>query len=558
MFIDIQKMPIEFEHLRTRLRIEQSRCLHWGQKVGLVEEMLDEPSKLLQLNHNIVLDILLEIQRSFRSCLAITSKYDPHLPARSPMRPNAVPVTDSNKPTLLQKTLAVWERSGRLAGRIEWSMVKRDSFEKLIARLIQYNDRIESFLDRNALEDVRAMQAQSNLMLLQMTVKVDKLHNLIEALQVSTELDVDAQSTFSRSSTLVESTDGDTQSVVSLAAFKAHYLKIEMSSEPSNLLSIAFDTMGCDGDPRYMGRQMAMLQQQRIWLEWRETADEYLSERQYVQQIDERVKKLAAILSASDKPAAFRSPKCIGFTKAVQDGKPRYALVHEGLVGPDGGEAELVSLRGMLGRKTSAPSLNARIELAGILAASVLYLHAVDWVHKDIRSDSILFMRESNHALRLYKPIIAGFEFSRPALQEEVTVTQDYSPQQALYRHPDLLTRNADRSKKSHDIYSFGLLLAEIGLWQPIEDIVDIEVRRHKAVQVRERMLDNRHYGVISFITERAGRAFSEIVMSCIDGSLTLRDQEGHECDEEDPSIGADMARLFYEKVVMKLKGIRV
>ena len=71
-------------------------------------------------------------------------------------------------------------------------------------------------------------------------------------------------------------------------------------------------------------------------------------------------------------------------------------------------------------------------------------------------------------------------------------------------------------------------------------------------------MLDNKAYRVASSISERVGKSFSEIVIACLDGSLTVQTDDGRECNEEDPSVGADMARLFYDEVVMKLKGIRV
>ena len=556
MFLDVSGMPIEYEHLRTRLRIEQSRCLHWGQEVGLVEDMLDEPSKLLQLNHNLVLDILQEIQRSFRSCLAITSKYDPYLAAQGPNSQMTVsPQIRSTKNSPLQKVLALWERGGRLVGKVEWTMLRKDSFEELILRLIQYNDRIESFLDRSSLEDVREMQVQSNLMLLQMTDKVDSLRILVEAMQIDQGSNTDNSTSLSRSSTLVSRTVENDKSFVSLATFKAHYLKITMEPNPQKSLLIPFETIHFDGDPNYAGRQTAMLGQRPVWLEWRETADAFLKQRRYLQQIDERVQTLASILSAADKPTEFRSPKCIGYTKAEQEGKPRYALVHQNLDIGDGHTTEFVSLRERIEARRGMPSLNKRIELATTIATSVLYLHAVNWVHKDIRSDNILFMRETDQSARLSKPMLAGFEFSRPALPEEVTVTHQYTLEQALYRHPDLLTGSADRSNKSHDLYSLGLLLAEIALWTPIEDIAQVEVRRSKIIHVRSQMLDKQN-GVPSWLAQRVGLKFCDATMSCLDGSLSAG--VGGESNEESPEVSAEMARLLYESVVQKLKSIKI
>ena len=554
MFIDIKDMPADYEHLRTRLRIEQTRCLHWGEKVGLVEDQLDMPSKLLRWNHNLVIDILHEIQRAFRSSFTLTSKYDPYVtPQDLGSSPAPTAVARTTRHPSLQKVLSIWERGGRVAGKIEWSMLRKNSFEKLIVKLIQYNDRIESLLDRSALDDVRAMQAQSNLMLLQMTVQVNELQNLVKAIHIKPTEENEDLMGFSRSSTLVDASQENERSLASLAVFKAHYLRIEMEPAQPGSLLIDFKTLRFNGEPQYAGRQMAFLNGRQLWLEWRETADEFLKHPQYLQQIDERVQKLAAILSAPDKPAAFRSPKCIGYTKVDHGNKPRYALVNEGPDRPDENDVSFVSLRDLLDSDNHTPSLNARAELASMLAASVLYLHSVDWVHKDIRSDNVLFVREPDSTFRLSKPILAGFEFSRPALPEQMTVSHHYPLDQALYRHPDLITGAVERSSKSHDLYSLGLVLAEIALWKPVESIAQIEVRRRMTIHVQSRMLGGQ-YGVPFSLAERTGYRFSDAVMCCIDGSLS----PSHEKDEEKPEVGAEMAQLLYEKVVQVLSSIKI
>lgn len=67
MFLDMRDMPAQYEHLRTRLRVEPVRCLNWGAKVGLVEDLLEEPSKLLELNGSLLQDVLLQIRQTFRA-----------------------------------------------------------------------------------------------------------------------------------------------------------------------------------------------------------------------------------------------------------------------------------------------------------------------------------------------------------------------------------------------------------------------------------------------------------------------------------------------------------
>src|SRR5271170_905829 len=115
IFLDAAGMPENFEHLRVRMRIEQVRLLNWGEKVGLLEDMLEQPSVALQLHRNLIIDILFEIQRLFKGCLKIKEKFDNLVPMRGILTLDAV-VQDSNLVSprgtnaLLRRTLKVLEK----------------------------------------------------------------------------------------------------------------------------------------------------------------------------------------------------------------------------------------------------------------------------------------------------------------------------------------------------------------------------------------------------------------------------------------------------------------
>lgn len=69
-------MPTRYQHLRVRLRIEQTRLLNWGERVGLVEDLLATPSKVLQLRRNLFLDLLLEMQALFKECADVVQPFE--------------------------------------------------------------------------------------------------------------------------------------------------------------------------------------------------------------------------------------------------------------------------------------------------------------------------------------------------------------------------------------------------------------------------------------------------------------------------------------------------
>ena len=550
MFIEAKDMPVAYEHLRTCLGIEQTRCLNWGEKVGLVEELLDQPSTFLRLNYNLVSDILLEVQQAFRSCVNVTEKYDPIVAASSPT--SGLMVSGSRGSNFREKTLSFWRKGGRVAARVEWAMIKKGSFEELIKKLIHLNDRIESFLDRNTLDDLRQAQAQSNLMLLQVTEGIGQLRNLIAAVRFQQTFRPDISQSISRSATLVDE-DGQMDSMISLAAFKARALELNKVTTQASKLELRMNDLAFI-EPSIGPRPFAELRGRKVWVEWRESLEELDAIPAYKKELADRVKELAAILASPNKPPSFRAPDCIGYFLDNSATTQKYALVYDWPLGNSAKGARIMSLRDAFATGLRV-SLNARISLACHLAESLLHLHAVNWLHKGFRSDCILFPATSEWDFNFSDVLISGFEFSRPALPDATTITHVFPVEQDLYRHPDLLEPEPARSKKSYDIYSLGLVLAEIALWQPIEKITGLEVRRSRLQKVKERMLDE-VLGVFYLIAERIGDIYAKVVHRCIAGGEWLGVDPG--ATEEDPEVAADLQRVFHIEIVSKLRTLKV
>jgi serine/threonine protein kinase len=108
------------------------------------------------------------------------------------------------------------------------------------------------------------------------------------------------------------------------------------------------------------------------------------------------------------------------------------------------------------------PSLTKRINLAHAIAQGLMYLHSVNWLHKSLRSNSILFFPTTGADLGYASPIISGFDYARPDFPGEVTERPKAHSKHDIYRHPSTLTGARQRSTKSHDIYSLGIVLIEI------------------------------------------------------------------------------------------------
>lgn len=118
--------------------------------------------------------------------------------------------------------------------------------------------------------------------------------------------------------------------------------------------------------------------------------------------------------------------------------------------------------------------LNHRFRLANNLAASVLYVHSGEFVHKCIKPENILIMTKASappeegfpHVLGL--PFLVGFDRCRPANAHSGKYGE-IKFEDCLYQHPTRWGVTAEEAfAMQHDIYSLGVVLLEIGLWQPL------------------------------------------------------------------------------------------
>lgn len=74
--------------------------------------------------------------------------------------------------------------------------------------------------------------------------------------------------------------------------------------------------------------------------------------------------------------------------------------------------------------------------------------------------------------ITLANPYIVGFDHTREDETTAFTTDASRNPRQQLYQHPDYLRKLPNqRFCSEYDWYSIGLVLLEIGLWQPAEDM---------------------------------------------------------------------------------------
>lgn len=126
-------------------------------------------------------------------------------------------------------------------------------------------------------------------------------------------------------------------------------------------------------------------------------------------------------------------------------------------------------------------SLRNRFFLAYALAMTVLNIHSSGWVHKNLWSHGIIIVpstKPSQQSESTYLvPYLAGWDVARPTAAKETDLKADYGAESNLYRHPNRQQRPAARYTLIHDLYSLGVLLMEIGVWNTVDNIFQSQIK---------------------------------------------------------------------------------
>lgn len=120
-------------------------------------------------------------------------------------------------------------------------------------------------------------------------------------------------------------------------------------------------------------------------------------------------------------------------------------------------------------------TLESRIRLAHLISESVLFVNTADFVHKNIRTDTILLLRpplkaekRPTESLIQAKPYLTYWSMLRGVSTLSARLGDD-SFTRNIYRHPHRQGLQLQtRYNIGHDIYSLGVCLLEIGLWEPL------------------------------------------------------------------------------------------
>ncbi|KAK0716304.1 hypothetical protein B0H67DRAFT_645944 [Lasiosphaeris hirsuta] len=181
---------------------------------------------------------------------------------------------------------------------------------------------------------------------------------------------------------------------------------------------------------------------------------------------------LATLLNSS-KSADFHTLTCLRFFHEPLAG--RYGLV---FAIPKGSRPCQISLRDIIDRVASKykPTLGERFDMAHKVGKAILKWHLVDWVHQGIASHNVIFFYDPAIGVDYSKPYLCGFAYSRESMTPSTgRFVEDFDLN--VYRHPDRQGVPTKYHRKEHDIYAYGILLLEIGMWGLVGKLFSDEER---------------------------------------------------------------------------------
>lgn len=504
------------------------------------------------------------------------------------------------RPGALRRAASAVGKVSKNPQAFKWVLRDSKKFDKGLIQIANLVDYLQEMLSQDQMSKLIESTNNFKLMLLQLTSSVSEMKALLWADQIQERSSLDGTTLVgSDDSVSTHSNAATLRRTLNPTAFwqAATRFSINMREETESAVSakrLNADDLSIgdnlDGDSRTLAQKLSTGVE--VWIEWRQFETELTPtnngrvEKRVPEKTLERVERLVALLCKADKPAEFCVPPCLGYFQ--DDSRQQFGLVFASPV--ESGSWPPRSLLSCFG--TQGITLRTKIGVAQDLAQWLLYLHAVNWLHKGLRSASILFFSDASSKY-LGRSFVSGFDYARIVHSDTIPMPAADDTERAMYIHPDYIgAKRRQGFKKTYDMYSLGIILIEIAFWRPINGIVgsafpgpgplssgaqavagaerDDETNSRpvvggsstqasapltigQVITFRERILKG---AILEKIAETMGDAYADATRVCIEGMTGLGLSE--EQDQTDVSVAALIQQSFIDKVVYVLKGISV
>lgn len=228
--------------------------------------------------------------------------------------------------------------------------------------------------------------------------------------------------------------------------------------------------------------------------------------------------------SEKTRPAGIRTLDCVGTFENTSD-KAGYGFLYR--IPMSGAESDngpsTATLLQLIENKKRQPLLGDKLRLASALAQFLGNFHNVGWLHKDLNSNNILFFNIQDSE-QSSSPILAKHVIERPyvvGLQESRLGGKTWhtagpaSSHFQDYQHPEYA--RTGRYRATYDYYSLGLILLELGFWQPLRRwSKDPRCLRMSLKEFRQELI-KKHVPLLGVLL---GAVYRDVVYFCLRGTM--------------------------------------
>ncbi|KAF1948031.1 hypothetical protein EJ02DRAFT_499141 [Clathrospora elynae] len=616
LIADACRLQDDCQALLVKFKVEEHRLLNWAKLVQL--DYRDDKLVLNHMSKGLIINIMEQQQKLLFSFGRLNKKYerltDPllveevqgfFLQNSDRLLENGTNGSNTSvqfPPTeeLVKMSLKFVQQFKDAPRRLKWATFDHKKMEALIVKLADFNDKMHEALDKAQMDLLIDMQTRTNDQIVLLNRTMSHMVQIYQSQQSD-------QINFRRQYSLIEMEDSEYddlfdssaitargaahQTLAALAQQNFIHLAIEDSQDLSESFAREINMPELPKDIRQSQTKLlledirpkqgnyfpvdidegvrteAYYNSTPVWVEWKAPDATGPMQSAIDPKIHARVKKLAALLSRNNRTVRFRAPFCRGYFIDEEEG--RFGLVFEKPASVPA-ETEPTTLHDLI--KTSnqsnpgleIPSLTDRITLMRLLSSTLERLHAVDWLHKGLRSANILLFPKKDGQVNWSEPLISGFDYSRPATSDDMTERPLDNPSADIYRHPSVQHKGnredasgRESYKKSFDIYSLGIVLLEIAYWKTIDQILGINLvhARPKDTWGIEKRLLKTEPQHLRDVKSYLGNTVEGVIRACLQGPVAFG-LEG-DCDEKREVVAAELQRAFGEIVVKRLAGMK-
>lgn len=517
-------------------------------------------------------------------------------------------IPETQRPKGISVMIRAWQSTKEVAThpkRLKWAMVDKEKFEENLQKIKELTDFLHEMLGDSKMDKLLEQSRETGLGIMQLHTGQRELRELLMAATLVPRFDKDdTSSVISQATTLANERHaasipaplhGSDTTFEQLTKFRLQYSVIQSQSRAAPSTELSFERLELSAKPytptvsedhdvpdstrgvsvtddflstRVFGRLVSpdsdASTDSQVWVEWKQY-DEIITSTTDLKSIKgpadatrQQVERLVMLLKSENPPSEFRIPKCVGY--CLDEKHTRFGFIYEN----DFESAAPQTLRQLLSR--TPLSLSSRVKTAKDLATSLLFLHAVGWLHKDLCSDNIVFVGQEVLP-ELPELRLTGFGYARPDEPNLTTQGKFIASSTAVYRHPDYQGLAPKQYRKTFDYYSLGIILMEIALWKPADVAIADHLRSHDLLKpstgassiqtrrVRDILLNASNDGsILDQVRLNMGEKYARATKACIVGldAFGLDPQ----AKETDPAVNTVLQLEFLHMVVNKLRSI--